>query len=293
VGMQVGTQVEVKDLFYNLPVRRKFLRREDTETRKIAEVVREYALANPSVGFSLYSNGREVLFLRPSERKDRVEELFSAKFESIEEEKEYLKLTAYIRRNVKQGKFYIFVNSRPVSSKTLKEFLKKSLGYKTLGVIFLELPPFMVDFNIHPKKKEVKFLKERKTLSLIREALTSKKVEINFLAQEASPYGEEPSLVGQLDDTFVLFKMGDYLYILDQHLVSERYNYEKLGGSTRAEEIACRISLKAGQRLSEKQMKELLEMWKSLENPHVCPHGRPIYYRIHLKDIYEKLGRSY
>ncbi|RUM31398.1 MAG: DNA mismatch repair protein MutL, partial [Aquifex sp.] len=58
-------------------------------------------------------------------------------------------------------------------------------------------------------------------------------------------------------------------------------------------DLACRISVKGGQKLSEKKIKELVKEWQRLENPHVCPHGRPIYYRIPLREIYEKLGRNF
>ena len=152
----------------------------------------------------------------------------------------------------------------------------------------------MVDFNVHPKKREVKFVKERKTLSLIRDALLSREEDVILhLDQEIPRYETEFRVIGQLDNTIILAQRGDYLYFFDQHLISERANYESLGEGKGADEIACRSAIKSGKRLSEKEMGELIETWKKLKNPHVCPHGRPIYYRIHLKDIYEKLGRSF
>ncbi len=290
-GMQIGTEVIVRDLFFNTPVRKKFLPKEDTERRKIHELVKIYSIVRPETGFSFISEGREVLKLSPSSEEERIENVFERRFEKIEGEKEFLRLRAYISRNVKQGKFYIFVNSRPVENKNLKEFLRKVLGYKTLGIIFLELPAVLVDFNVHPKKKEVKFVKERKTLSLIKEILSPKSYDIPvpFLSQEREVYRPRYELIGQLENTFILARIDDYIYFFDQHLLSERINYEKLGEESKA----CRIAVKGGEKLSEKEMRELLESWFSLENPHVCPHGRPIYYRIHLKEIYEKLGRSF
>ncbi|WP_457600280.1 DNA mismatch repair endonuclease MutL [Hydrogenivirga sp.] len=294
VGMPVGTEVEVRDLFYNVPVRRKFLRREDTERSKAVKLLREYALVNPEVGLVLFSNAREVLNLRPSEERERVEEVLGEKTELLKGEREFLKVRAYIRRNVPRGEFFLFVNSRPVSMRGMKDFLRKVLGYKTLGVVFLEIPPFMVDFNVHPKKREAKFIKERKVLSLLREILSFREERPEFvLGQEVPKYETEFKLLGQVNDTLILAQRGDYLYFFDQHLISERAHYERLGGRRDADEIACRSALKSGEKLSEREMRELLEEWKSLENPHVCPHGRPIYYRVHLKEIYEKLGRSF
>lgn len=75
----------------------------------------------------------------------------------------------------------------------------------------------------------------------------------------------------------------------DQHLLSERYNYEvlKMGADK-----ACRASVKAGDRLDEKKAKDLLRFWLSFENKEACPHGRPIYYRLYLGEIYKKLQRG-
>ena len=292
VGMPVGTEIEVRDLFFNLPARRKFLRREDTERRRLSQLLKEYALVNPQVAFTFFSNAREVLSLRPESERGRVESIFGKGFELISGEREFLKVRAYIRRNVSQGSFHIFLNSRPVEMKTLKEFFRKTLGYKTLGVIFMELPPFMVDFNVHPKKREARFIKERKVLSLLRDVFSERESLNDFLAQEVPAYDTEFRIIGQINNALILVQRGDYLYFLDQHLIDERARYEELKGVRGVEDIACKHALKSGEPLTEGEIKRLVDRWKSLENPHVCPHGRPIYYRIHLKDIYDKLDRT-
>ncbi|HIQ48267.1 MAG TPA: DNA mismatch repair protein MutL, partial [Aquifex aeolicus] len=160
-----------------------------------------------------------------------------------------------------------------------------------LVVLYAELPPFMVDFNVHPKKKEVKILKERKFLELIK-SLAGKNnplITLPKLSQSMASYSPTYEIVGQLNDTFILVKDSEYLYFIDQHLLDERINYEKL----KNKDLACRISVKGGQKLSKKKIRELVKKWQNLENPHVCPHGRPIYCRIPLREIYEKLGRNF
>ncbi len=293
VGMPVGTEVEVRDLFYNLPVRRKFLRREDTERNRIRDLVREYALANPRVSFRLVSNGREVLHLLSAEEHLRVAQILGEGCERIRSSVGDLKVRAYVFRNARQGVFYIFVNSRPVRNRNLKEFLRKVLGYRTVAVLFLELPPYAVDFNIHPTKREVRFLKEKRVLSLLRTILGGREGDTvpDFLSQEVPAYSTELKPVGQVNETLIVAQRGDYLYFFDQHLLAERISYEELGEGS--EETACRVSLRAGEALSADEMERLLKRWEKLENPHVCPHGRPIYYRIHLKEIYDKLGRGF
>lgn len=292
-GMPVGTEVEVRDLFYNLPVRRKFLRREDTERNRIRNLLREYALANPGVSFRLFSSGREILSLSGAEEEERVVQILGRGFEKIADERDLLRVRAYVFRNAPQGVFYIFVNARPVRNRNLREFLRKILGYRTVVVLFLELPPYAVDFNVHPTKREVRFLKERKILSLLREILREGggDLDIGFLSQEVPSYRTDFRVVGQINETIIVAQRGDYLYFFDQHLLSERIKYEELGEGS--EETACRTALRAGEVLDRREMEELLRKWGNLENPHVCPHGRPLYYRISLKEIYEKLGRSF
>lgn len=291
VGMSTGTEVEVRELFFNLPVRRKFLRKEDTERRKILETLREYALVKPEVEFLFLSEGKEKLNLKRGSLKERVEELFDTRVEELEEEREGIRLKVYLSKNQKQGKYFLFINGRPVQNRNLKEYLRKVFGYKTLVILYTELPPFMVDFNVHPKKKEVKILKERKFLELIRELGGGKRtiVDIPNLSQVKATYVNTYEYLGQINDTILLVKDSEYLYFVDQHLLDERINYER----NKDENVACRISVKAGERLSEEKIREMLKAWRNLENPHVCPHGRPIYYRIPLKEIYEKLGRIF
>ncbi len=288
-GMQVGTEVLVRDLFFNLPARRKFLRKEETERRKVLEVVREYALVKPQVEFILTAEGRRLLHLGKGELKERVEEIFGEIFEEYAEEGD-MTLRVFLSRNAKQGKYLLFINDRPVHNRNLKEYLRKVFGYKTIVVLYAYLPPFAVDFNVHPKKKEVRILKERQFLERIRTLAGKERplYEPPSLSQRSGTYRPTYEILGQLEETFILVKDSEYLYFLDQHLLEERINYEMSGD----EELACRISLKAGRKLTAEEMRNLVKKWRELENPHVCPHGRPIYYRIPLREIYEKLGRS-
>ena len=292
-GMPVGTEVEVRDLFYNLPVRRKFLRREDTERNRIRNLLRAYALACPGVSFSFFSSGREILSVTGAQEEERVAQLLGEGYERIAGERDLLRVRAYVFRNARQGVFYIFVNRRPVRNRNLKEFLRKVLGYRTVAVLFLELPPYAVDFNVHPTKREVRFLKEKRVLSLLREILKGSggDLDIDFLSQEAPTYRTGFRVVGQIEETIIVAQRGDYLYFFDQHLLVERIRYEELGEGS--EDVACRTALRAGEPLDRERMEELLRRWGDLENPHVCPHGRPLYYRIPLKEIYERLGRSF
>ncbi len=288
IGMPVGTCVEVYDLFYNLPVRLKFLKKEDTERNKIIKLIKEYALSNWNVHFTLHSNGRKVLDLYPCEdKKERIEALFGCKFEERSLEKNSINISLYTSLESSRGEIYIFVNSRPVHNKNLLEYIRKVVGYKKICVCYIELPPYMVDVNVHPKKREVRIYKENIIKEMIKELFRRQEWYPFRLAQERAYYLPTPVVIDIIDNTLILARIGDYLYFFDQHLLSERILYEK----TREVERSCASAIKAGKAISKEEAKELVKAWMSLENREVCPHGRPMYYRLYLGDIYKSLDR--
>lgn len=292
VGMQVGTQVEVYDLFYNLPVRKAFLKKEETERKQVYKVFKALALVNPTVSFRLMAEEREVIRLNPArDLKERAEDLFEVSLEHLTLEEKPFRVDLLLSSQKTSGEVLLFVNRRPVQNRKLVEYLRKLTGKWSLCLCYLQMPPYLVDLNVHPKKTEVRLLREgliKELLSLVLKSRHAPKVP--FLSQETARYQVEPQLIGILDNTLLVAKYGDYLYFFDQHLLSERYNYERL--KTQADR-ACHMSIRAGDKLDEKTARELLRSWLEFENREVCPHGRPLYYRIYLGDLYKKLGREY
>ncbi len=286
-----GTEVEVRGLFFNQPARLKFLKREEAEARRIREVITRFALARPDVSFFLASNGRKVLDLPTAPEEERIRQIFGTVPQLAQNGIGSIKVRLYFFPS-SSGRFYTFVNKRPVSDRNLSSTLKKLLGFKKTGILFLEVPPFMVDFNVHPKKREVRFLRAEEVYRSIEGCVYKPPPKaVSFLSQRKKLPSEEFKVLGQIEDTVIVARIGDYLYFFDQHLLSERINYERLGESS--EDVACRVSLKAGEKLSNREMEDLIRQWEGLSNREVCPHGRPIYYRIHLKEIYDRLGRDF
>ncbi|WP_448583383.1 DNA mismatch repair endonuclease MutL [Thermocrinis sp.] len=289
-GMPVGTKVEVYDLFYNLPVRQRFLKKEDTEKARIVRLVKNYATVKPEVAFRLTSDGNEILNLPPArEVKERLEDLYDTKFEERDLERDGINVRMFISLSQRRGDIKLFINSRPVQNRSLVEYLKRAVGHKRIALCFLEAPPFMLDINVHPKKAEVRLIQEGKVKELISELLKKQIAYIPSLAQEKCEYRVEPELVGIIENTILVVRWMESLYFIDQHLLSERINYEMGLSSDRA----CKTAIKAGEKLSLAQVKSLLKEWARLDNPHTCPHGRPLYYRIPLKDIYQQIGRNF
>ncbi len=165
-----GTTVIVKDLFYNFPVRRKFLGGDLYEGRRIIEVVTSYALWNHEIGFELHVNGNEVFNLPPVEtRTERIRDIYGEDF--IEETIEIksgsgssFELEGRISRpekmKLKPVTQIILVNGRSVKSDQIRSAIYKALmevkNYPEF-IIFVHVDPQYIDFNVHPQKKEVRF----------------------------------------------------------------------------------------------------------------------------------------
>ena len=296
VAHPVGTTVAVEELFFNLPVRLKFLKGAKTERKYIAETVINYALAHPQVAFTLVQDGKTFFELKPASLEERILELFNLDYppQRREAQSEIGRAEIFYYTNYRSNKFFIFLNGRPIFNRELQTYLKNKLGYKTLAVLRLEIPPYLVDVNVHPRKEEVRFLKPKKVLELIgclfeREKAPLPPAEILKSPTEVD-YLKPPrfEILGQVEETLIVAYRGGFVYFFDQHLLDEVVRFSLLGDETKA----CKRSIKAGQKLSKGEMEKLIRDWEALGQPPTCPHGRPIFYKIPVEEIFKKLGRS-
>ena len=174
-----GTQVEVRDLFYNVPARRKFLRAERTEFGHIDELVKAIALARGAIEFRLSHNGKPVRVLKPAgdgaDRARRVADVFGEEFLAqsleIEHSAAGLRLHGWVglptasRAQADQQHFH--VNGRAVRDRLVAHAVRQAYadvlfhGRHPVFVLFLELDPALVDVNVHPAKHEVRFREGR------------------------------------------------------------------------------------------------------------------------------------
>ncbi|HID79305.1 MAG TPA: DNA mismatch repair endonuclease MutL [Aquificales bacterium] len=295
VAHPVGTTVVVEELFFNLPVRLKFLKSAKTERKHITETVVTYALANPQVAFTLIQEGKRVLELKPSSVEERILEIFKLEYPPfrVQAQNELGKAEIFYYTNFRSNKFFIFLNGRPIFNRELQTYLKNKLGYKTLAVLFLEIPPYLVDVNVHPRKEEVRFLQQRKVLNLLGKLFGEEKTPLPPLEMlknsTETEYLQPPQfeILGQVEETLIVAYRKGFIYFFDQHLLDEVVNFALTGDETKA----CKSSIKAGDKLSKKQMEELLSRWEALGLPQICPHGRPIFFKISVGEILKKLGR--
>ena len=174
-GMAVGTRVEVRELFFNIPARRKFLRSTGTESGHVTEVVEAAALTRPEVTFTLMRDGRQVReFLRASGRAERVAQVCNGEeLTHCEGTRGPLRIEAYLSRpehaRSGAGGLRLFVNGRSVRDRALAVTIAQAYGSVLergrypRGVVYLDLPPEFLDVNVHPQKAEVRFADQRAT----------------------------------------------------------------------------------------------------------------------------------
>ncbi len=182
-----GTTITVRDLFFNTPARRKFMRSEATENYHLTGIATHYALAHPEIAFTMTNNGREVLRVSPAkDLRERAFQIFGPglldSLLPVSGGREYVaKVTGFVsapreRRTTRDAQ-YFFVNNRFVRDKTIAGGLLE--GYRSVlphGVypvafLFLELPVEEIDVNVHPAKTEIRFRRSEAVKDVIAEAI--------------------------------------------------------------------------------------------------------------------------
>jgi DNA mismatch repair protein MutL len=184
IGAPQGTCVEVNDVFYNLPARRKFLKSDGAESAQVSRVVTQLALAYPEVGFTLTSAARTVLQCPPAvSHRDRLYQVYGERSDLMEVHKQAggITLTGFIAALAEQGPTRgpqnVFVNRRIVKDKTIAHAIIDSYSQASIKErspevhLFIEMPPEALDVNVHPTKAEVRFRDQSLVHEVVRRAL--------------------------------------------------------------------------------------------------------------------------
>lgn len=185
VAMAEGTVVCVKNLFFNVPARRNFLKSNPVEMRHILDEFQRVALANPEIAFTLYQNEVEVMSLPAGKLSQRIVSIFGKDYKeqlaSCEETTPFLTIKGYIGKpefaKKSRGEQFFFVNNRYIKSQYLNHAVltafegllpKDSFPFY---VLFLEIAPETIDINVHPTKTEIKFEDEKTVYAIVRAAV--------------------------------------------------------------------------------------------------------------------------
>jgi len=180
-----GTSISVKNLFYNTPARRNFLKSDPVEMRHIIDEFQRIVLANPNVFFTMHHNGQEVYHLPATALKQRIVHLFGNSYNQrlvpVEEDTSIIKLHGYVGKpefaRKTRGEQFFFVNNRFIKDAYLNhavltafEELLPDESYP-LYVLFIDIDPAKIDINVHPTKTEIKYQDEKSIYAIIRSAV--------------------------------------------------------------------------------------------------------------------------
>ncbi|MEN9859303.1 MAG: hypothetical protein RIT50_1425 [Bacteroidota bacterium] len=185
IGMANGTSLAMKNLFFNIPARRNFLKSNAAEMRHIVEEFTRVALAFPAIQFSLHANNQQLYQLEAGSLKQRIVQLlgnsYSSKLVGVQEETDYLTIRGFVGKpdsaRKTRGDQYFFVNNRFIKSSYLHHAVMNAFqallpaDHFPLYVLFIDLDPQQVDINVHPTKQEIKFEDEKIVYAFVQAAI--------------------------------------------------------------------------------------------------------------------------
>ncbi|NPA15121.1 MAG: DNA mismatch repair endonuclease MutL [Deferribacteres bacterium] len=262
VPRERGTTVSVRNLFFNLRARRKFLRSKRTEESHVRRVLMEYAVCCPHVEFEYYEDGQPYFLLPRASVEDRLSTLLGDVIDEKALEDDGLVLKLFLVKTARfQGDIFFFVNKRAVWERALFASIRRQLKQKFLSwelpavVLFAEVNPAMIDVNVHPSKREVKFKEREKLFEKVLSMISEKKSFLSDASGTSYPFrwkkpdrgqestqltletggGEEAlsyRFVGEYAGVFLLYEdleSGD-LVVVDKHAFHERLIFDAILG---------------------------------------------------------------
>ena len=185
VAMPTGTSFSIKNLFYNVPARRNFLKSDAVEFRHILEEFERVAFAHPHIGFTLTHNGNEMFNLTKGNLRQRIIALYGNPYNQrlvpVEESTDIVTITGFVGKpefaKRTRGEQFFFLNKRFIKSSYLHHAVQNAFeqllpadSFATY-FLFLDVDPHSIDVNIHPTKTEVKFEDERSVYAILRSAV--------------------------------------------------------------------------------------------------------------------------
>lgn len=182
ISTSTGTSVAVKNLFFNIPARRNFLKSDTVETRHIVDEFQRVVLAHPNISFLMHHNGNEIYHLKETNLRKRIVAVFGGKMNEklvpINEKTEIISINGFAAKpefaKKKRGEQFFFVNNRFIKSSYLNHAVVNAFdgllesGHHPTYFLYLSVPANSIDINIHPTKTEIKFDNEKDIYAILR-----------------------------------------------------------------------------------------------------------------------------
>ncbi len=274
-----GTNICMKNLFFNVPARRNFLKSNASEMRHIVDEFIHVALAFPNIFFSFTSNGQQVFYLEPGNYKQRFLQLlgnqYSTKLVAVKEITDYLNINGFVGKpeaaKKTRGDQYFFVNNRFIKSAYLNHAVLSAFDALLpkdsfpVYALYIDLDPSQVDINVHPTKQEIKFEDEKIVYAFVQAAVK------HALAQ----FSISPSLDFSLNAD-----------IMQSEAITQPFTQEKKE-TVAASELYKKFSQKNQAHLIEPSQRSELKHWKDFyeTNPAVTDEISQIQHTLYTSSI--------
>lgn len=265
VACSEGSSFSVKNLFFNVPARRNFLKSDQVEVRHIVDEFQRVAMAHPDLSFRLQSNGGDLFNLKPGALRKRVVSIFGVKHDErlvpVEEETDVVKIygfvgkPAFARRT--RGEQFLFVNGRFIKHPLMHRAIMNayegvlSPGSFPLYTIFLDVDPSKIDVNIHPTKVEAKFEEDQIIFAMLRSAIK----------RALGKHNVAPSLDFESELSISLDPPPKGVFIAEPTVnINPNYNPFTSGGS-KSKKRSAEASFGGFEKSSEKELDNLYQMF--------------------------------
>lgn len=309
VACDKGTSISVKNLFYNIPARRNFLKSNPVELKHIIDEFQRLALAHAAISFS-FIQGDEVVFdLPPGKLSHRIVNLFGKSYQeqlaSCTEETDYVKVSGYIGRpefaRKTRGEQFLFVNNRFIRSNYLNHAVMNAFeglmpeNSFPFYVLFIEIDPKHIDVNVHPTKTEIKFDDERAVYAVVRSAVRQALGSHNLAP--ALDFAEDVNIITKLSGTSK--EAAREVYFEERFQTSfkrsSQQEWEKLfdGEVGGGKEVSQQLSAKELEFLGSKEQQELTssasEPLFQLHNQYIVRQVKTGLMIIHQQAAHERV----
>lgn len=278
VGAPVGTSIAMKNLFFNVPARRNFLKSNASEMRHVVDEFIRVAMAFPQIFFSLTSNGQQLFHLEGGSLKQRIVQLLGSNYQSklvaVKQETDYLNIHGFVGKpetaKKTRGDQYFFVNNRFIKSPYLNHALQSAYQDMIpsdsfpMYVLFIDLDPVQVDVNVHPTKQEIKFEDEKIVYAFVQAAVKHALAQFSItptldfeldasiqqLDSVQKPFTEEKKSSTQFTSLFQTFTQSNQAHAIEPVKKSDLKHWNEHGKESDFQSSATSWSLNTENRVT-------------------------------------------
>lgn len=321
VAAPVGTSICMKNLFFNVPARRNFLKSNAAELRHIVDEFIRVAMAFPEIFFSLTSNGQQVFYLEKGTLKQRIVQIlgnnYNAKLVNVQEHTDYMNVYGFVGKpetaKKTRGDQYFFVNNRFIKSAYLNHAVMNAFDAMIakdsfpMYALFIDLDPSLLDINVHPTKQEIKFEDEKIVYAFVQSAVKHAlaqfsitptldfdlDISIQQLDAVSKPFTEEKKSTATSSSLYSTFTKKYQSHFIESKSELKYWKdfYEKGEDKNLQREVEYQQAVENKQQslYSGVSVKPLSDNLLQLHNSYIIAQTSRGYYLIHQQNAHERI----